>query len=99
MADCQNLSLAHHLNNERTPFVEYVVPVFTFCYYWLLHRVIKNCCDSRCEKRLESNQHIKLYKTDEQDDKRLADGVGFFSNSCRACWPEKVHCAGYESQD
>lgn len=30
MANCQKHSSAHHLNNERTPFVEYVVPVFKY---------------------------------------------------------------------
>ncbi|CEG77070.1 hypothetical protein RMATCC62417_11873 [Rhizopus microsporus] len=38
-----------------------------------------------CEKGFESNQHIKLYKTDDQGNKRLADGVGFISNSYTEC--------------
>lgn len=54
-------------------------------YDWLLHRVIKNYCDSRCEKGLKSNQHIKLCKTDDQGNKRLSDDVGFISNSCTEC--------------
>ncbi|CEG66980.1 hypothetical protein RMATCC62417_03467 [Rhizopus microsporus] len=60
------------MNNERTPFVEYVVPLLkyssaaysTISFQW-------------CEKGLETNRCVSLYHTDTTGRKRLADGVEY----------------------
>ncbi|CEI93020.1 hypothetical protein RMCBS344292_07265 [Rhizopus microsporus] len=63
------------LSNERTPFVEYVVPLFK--YFSAHHSFPMSSCEFRCEKGLETNRYVSLYHADITGRKRLADGVGY----------------------
>ncbi|CEG82487.1 hypothetical protein RMATCC62417_16553 [Rhizopus microsporus] len=64
--------VATTLSNERTPFVEYVVPLFK--YFSAAYSTI---AFQWCEKGLETNRYVSLYHTDTTGRKRLADGVGY----------------------
>ncbi|KAG1121419.1 hypothetical protein G6F42_012445 [Rhizopus arrhizus] len=71
-ANCLKPSTTNSLN-ERTPFVEYVVPIFK--YY---SAVYNDLTFQWCEKGLETNKCIVYYNTDSKAKRRLADGVGYF---------------------
>ncbi|CEP19901.1 hypothetical protein [Parasitella parasitica] len=70
-ANCTKPPLINTIN-ERTPFVEYLVPVFK--YY---NAVYQDINFQWCEKGLEGNKCLKYYNLEEKGKKRLADGIGY----------------------
>ncbi|CEP14615.1 hypothetical protein [Parasitella parasitica] len=70
-ANCLKPSPTNSLN-ERTPFVEFVVPIFK--YY---SAVYNDLTFQWCEKGLETNKCIVYYNADGKAKRRLADGIGY----------------------
>lgn len=56
--------------NERTPYCEYVFPIFKY-----FSAVYKSLTFMWCEKGLEANKQLAVCLDDEQ--KKLMDGIGF----------------------
>ncbi|KAI7888701.1 uncharacterized protein EV154DRAFT_304183 [Mucor mucedo] len=70
-ANCMKPPLLNKAN-ERTPFVEYLVPIFK--YY---SAVYQNINFQWCEKGLDGNKCLKYFDLEDQGKKRLADGIGY----------------------
>ncbi|KAI8881107.1 hypothetical protein K501DRAFT_153849, partial [Backusella circina FSU 941] len=58
--------------NERTPFVEHLIPLFK--YYSTVYQDINF---QWCERGVEGNRCLKYYKLEEKGKRRLADGIGY----------------------
>ncbi|KAG1297745.1 hypothetical protein G6F61_003811 [Rhizopus arrhizus] len=70
-ANCMKPPLVNTVN-ERTPFVEYLIPVFK--YYSAVYQDINF---QWCEKGLKGNSCLKYFNLEEKGKKRLADGIGY----------------------